>query len=78
MWIVVIVSAVMNFLQYRKSFKAMSGFNKLIPLKAVVIRDGDMTKIDAAHLVVGDIIKIKGGDKVPADLRVLSCSNLKV
>jgi sodium/potassium-transporting ATPase subunit alpha len=43
-----------------------------------VIRDGKQQQIAAVDLVVGDIVNIKNGNKVPADARVLYCSELKL
>jgi hypothetical protein len=45
---------------------------------ATVVRNGQRDTIDADLLVPGDVVVIKSGDKVPADLRLLECSNLQV
>ena len=56
----------------------MEGFKKMVPQQALVLRDGDKKKVPADDLVVGDIIYVKGGDKVPADIRVVESSGMKV
>uniref|UniRef100_H2Z2K8 Potassium-transporting ATPase alpha chain 2 n=1 Tax=Ciona savignyi TaxID=51511 RepID=H2Z2K8_CIOSA len=46
--------------------------------QAIVIRDGEKCQIVAEKLVIGDVVIVKGGDKIPADLRIYSCQNMKV
>lgn len=46
--------------------------------QALVIRDGIKQQITADKLVVGDIVQIKGGDQIPADIRILSAQGCKV
>lgn len=50
----------------------------LIPTKCYVIRDGATSQIDAINLTYGDICYIRSGDKIPADLVIFSCNELKV
>lgn len=45
---------------------------------ALVIREGERKTIVAEEVVIGDIVEVKFGDKVPADLRILSSQSLKV
>ena len=45
---------------------------------AQVVRDGAQKEIEASELVVGDVVQIRGGDKTPADLRMLECHSIKV
>lgn len=46
--------------------------------QALVIRDSEKKVIPAEQLVVGDIVEIKGGDQIPADIRLLSSQGCKV
>jgi sodium/potassium-transporting ATPase subunit alpha len=50
----------------------------MMPQGALVIRDGTKVKVDATDLVLGDVIEVRGGDKIPADLRIIKCNGLKV
>ena len=59
------------FYQERKAIKAVSGFKNLLPEVSWVIRDGKEMSVAASELVVGDIIRIKNGTRVPADARIL-------
>ena len=56
----------------------MDSFKNMVPDKANVIRDGETQSILAKHVVVGDIIMVKGGDRIPADIRIIEASGMKV
>ena len=56
----------------------MDSFKKMVPQTASVIRDGKRSTVDAEKLTLGDLIEVKGGDKLPADIRIISCSSFKV
>jgi len=71
---VVIVTGVFSFVQERQSSDVMKSFAKLVPKRCVVTRDGQTADGDAAKLVEGDVIDLKSGDSVPADIRVITCS----
>ena len=43
-----------------------------------MIRNGEKQSVRTEDLVVGDIVEVKGGDRIPADLRIISASGLKV
>ena len=49
----------------------------MMPSQCVVIRNGQKNKINCLNLVIGDIVKIINGDKIPADIRLISVSGLK-
>jgi len=76
--IVVVTTGCFAYYQDSKSSKLMEGFKKLIPQEALVLRDGQKIKVDASLLVVGDVVDVKGGDKIPADIRVIQASQMKV
>jgi len=75
---VVIVTGCFQYFQESKSSKIMESFAKMVPPKTLVIRDGKSMEIEARMLVLGDLVEIKGGNRVPADLRVISVASLKV
>jgi len=56
----------------------MDSFGKLIPTMACVTRDGRIQHIAANLLVVGDLVDIKFGDSIPADIRIVESNGLKV
>uniref|UniRef100_G1SSX6 Sodium/potassium-transporting ATPase subunit alpha n=1 Tax=Oryctolagus cuniculus TaxID=9986 RepID=G1SSX6_RABIT len=76
--VVVILTGIFAYYQEAKSTNIMASFCKMIPQQAVVIRDSEKKVIPAEQLVVGDIVEIKGGDQIPADIRLLSAQGCKV
>eukprot|EP01115_Flamella_aegyptia_P001611 TRINITY_DN1266_c0_g1_i2.p1 TRINITY_DN1266_c0_g1~~TRINITY_DN1266_c0_g1_i2.p1 ORF type:complete len:907 (-),score=328.67 TRINITY_DN1266_c0_g1_i2:612-3332(-) len=78
LWLVVIITAVFSFMQEAKSASVMDGFKKLAPQNCKVHRGGKTFEINAIELVLGDVVSIKAGDKIPADLRLIWVNNLKV
>jgi cation-transporting ATPase F len=75
---VVLVNAFIGFIQEAKAEKAIESLKQMMTTQATVLRDGKWLQIDSVHLVVGDIIRLQSGDKVPADARLLSCRDLQV
>jgi len=75
---VVIITSVFSYYQEFKSNSIMEKFKNFLPQQATVIRDGEKVKIDAKDVVPGDIVEVIGGNKIPADLRLVQVSDLKV
>ena len=68
---IVLLDSTIGYLQERSSSNVMGKFKKMLPQQCTVIRDGAEKMISAVDVVVGDIIKVQGGNKVPADLRII-------
>merc|ERR1711881_280637 len=75
---VVTVTGIFSYYQESKSAKIMESFKNLVPQYALVRRDGEKITIAATELTLGDIVEVKFGDRVPADLRVLEARGFKV
>lgn len=75
---VVIANALIGFIQEGKAEKAMDAIRHMLAPHANVIRGGERISIEGEHLVPGDIVLLEAGDKVPADLRLLSAHGLSV
>uniref|UniRef100_A0A8C9TDP9 Sodium/potassium-transporting ATPase subunit alpha-1 n=1 Tax=Scleropages formosus TaxID=113540 RepID=A0A8C9TDP9_SCLFO len=75
---VVIITGCFSYYQEAKSSKIMDSFKNLVPQQALVIRDGEKKSINAEDVVVGDLVEVKGGDRIPADLRIISAHGCKV
>uniref|UniRef100_A0A8D3DLJ1 Sodium/potassium-transporting ATPase subunit alpha n=1 Tax=Scophthalmus maximus TaxID=52904 RepID=A0A8D3DLJ1_SCOMX len=75
---VVVVTGCFGYYQEFKSTNIIASFKNLVPQQAVVIRDGKKNQINAYQLVVGDLVEIKGGDRVPADIRIITSQACKV
>ena len=56
----------------------MESFKNLIPQYALCLRDGEKLTLKAEELTLGDIIEVKFGDRVPADIRILEAKGFKV
>lgn len=76
--VVVVLNAVVGMLQEGKARRALESLKKLTSPKAVVVREGRRTEIPAAELVRGDLVYLEAGCQVPADLRLIHSSNLKI
>ncbi len=75
---VVIVNATFSFIQQRRSDHAAERLNALLPRRVTVRRDGDATEIDAAEIVVGDLMLLSAGDRVPADAVIVLNRGLRL
>jgi magnesium-transporting ATPase (P-type) len=75
---VVLINALIGFIQEGKADRALEGIRKMLSLRARVRRDGEWTEIDAGDLVPGDIVRLQSGDRVPADLRLIEATNLRI
>ncbi|MBQ3253210.1 MAG: calcium-translocating P-type ATPase, PMCA-type [Acholeplasmatales bacterium] len=76
--VVVLINAILGLYQENKAEKSLEALQKMSAQTCKVIRNNSMQTIDASELVVGDIIFVEAGDSVPADARIIECSNLKV
>jgi len=75
---VVIANAMIGFIQEGKAEKAMDAIRHMLAPHASVVRNGERISIDGQALVPGDIVLLEAGDKVPADLRLLSVHGLQI
>merc|ERR1711981_320735 len=75
---VVVVTGIFSYYQESKSAKIMESFKNLVPQFALALRDGEKVEIKAEQLTLGDIIYVKFGDRVPADIRVTEAMGFKV
>ncbi|MDD7971172.1 cation-translocating P-type ATPase [Roseinatronobacter alkalisoli] len=75
---VVIINAVIGFVQEGRAEAALDALRDMLAPKANVIRAGKRQAIAGADLVPGDIVLLEAGDKVPADLRLLDVAGLSV
>lgn len=75
---VVLINAIIGFLQEGKAEKAMDAIRHMLALRASVIRDGRRQTINGEDLVPGDIVLLEAGDKVPADMRLVKSHGLRI
>lgn len=75
---VVAVQTLVGFVQEGRAEQALAAIRHMLAPKALVVRDDGQHRIDAANLVPGDTVLLEPGDRVPADLRLERCHNLKI
>jgi Ca2+-transporting ATPase len=75
---IVVLNAILGFVQEWRAAQAMAALRSLAAPSAHVIRDAARTDVAAADLVVGDIVWLEAGARVPADLRLVESAALRV
>lgn len=77
MFIIVLMNAIIGYLQEYKADKIMDSLKKLVQSPAKVFRNGELMELSQEKLVPGDLIQLDEGDKVPADGRIIESFNLR-
>ncbi|KAL0590928.1 Sodium/potassium-transporting ATPase subunit alpha-4 [Plecturocebus cupreus] len=75
---VVVLTGCFSYYQEAKSSKIMESFKNMVPQQALVIREGEKMQINVEEVVLGDLVEIKGRDRIPTDLRLISARGCKV
>jgi cation-transporting P-type ATPase F len=75
---VVLVNALIGFIQEAKAVKAIEALAKTMTTEATVLRAGEKQRISSTEVIPGDIIFLQSGDKVPADARLFQTRDLQV
>jgi cation-transporting P-type ATPase F len=75
---VVVINAIIGFAQEFKAVKAMQALAQTTKSDTTVIRGGKRQQVPATTLVVGDLVTLQSGDRVPADLRLLQSRELRI
>ncbi|KAJ2891174.1 hypothetical protein IWW38_003735, partial [Coemansia aciculifera] len=76
--VVALLNASVEWWQQRKSENTLAALLKMIPAKTHVIRERKLEAVQSADVVVGDVLYLRMGDKIPADCYVFSATDLKV
>lgn len=75
---VVVVNAIIGFLQEGKAEKALDAIRHMLAPHATVLRGGERQTVAGEDLVPGDVVLLEAGDKVPADLRLFKAHGLQI
>ena len=75
---VAIINALIGHIQESNAEKSLQSIRNMLSSEAVVVRQGNHETIPTTALVPGDIVVIRAGDRIPADLRVIEAHNLRV
>lgn len=76
--LMVLLSAGINFAQTHRSHKTLENLRSKVALQACVCRDGVWTELTTAQIVPGDLIRLRAGDLVPADVQLIDAKDLHV
>jgi P-type Ca2+ transporter type 2C len=76
--VIVLLNAILGFVQEYRAEKAMEALKKMASLQAQVIRDGKPIALPSAEIVPGDIVLLDAGNAVPADLRLTESYSLRI
>ena len=74
---IILLNAFVGFLQQYRADAAIEKLKQMSVCRAKVVRGGALSVIDAEELVVGDVVEIEEGDRIPADCRILTCENFR-
>ncbi|RGP70929.1 h+ k+-exchanging atpase [Fusarium sporotrichioides] len=69
------IQALFNMFQDWSTSRTMSSIKEMLPEEGDVIRDGQLIHISAAEVVPGDVVRVKAGNKLPADMRLVQVSS---
>ena len=75
---VAVINALIGHIQENNAEKSLKSIRNMLSASAVVIRNGQHETVATTDLVVGDIVVLRAGDRIPADLRVMEAHNLRV
>ncbi len=75
---VAVINALIGFIQESNAEKSLKSIQNMMSSDAMVLRDGQQITVATQHLVVGDVVMLRPGDKIPADLRLFEVHNLRV
>ncbi len=76
--VIVVLNAIIGFVQEYRAEKAMAMLRKMSAQSALVLRDGSPASVPTAQLVPGDVVILETGKIVPADLRLIETAQLKI
>ena len=76
--VIVVLFTALGFFQEHRAEQAIAALRRLSVPVVKVIRDGRTTEVDSVDLVVGDVVLLEAGNRVPADLRLVECANLRI
>lgn len=75
---VVVITGIFSYYQESKSSRIMESFKNMVPAYAVVVRDGQKQTLKAEEICIGDVVEVKFGDRIPADIRIIEARGFKV
>lgn len=74
--VVIIINTIIGTYQEWSSEKSAEKLQNMIKIKSKIVRNGIRENIESENIVIGDIIELESGDKIPADIRLIETNNL--
>lgn len=74
---VVIINTIIGFFQEHRAYETIKALKAMVPNLATVIREKETLLLPAAEVVLGDLLILQAGDRIPADVRLFSVKNLQ-
>ncbi|CAE6464561.1 unnamed protein product [Rhizoctonia solani] len=74
----ILIVVTVGYVQERRSEESLAALNKLVPHHCHIIRDGQQVHLLANELVPGDLVTFQVGDRIPADIRILTSLELEI
>ena len=75
---VILINSIIGFTQELKAIEAIEALANMGSTHATVLRDGEKLSVDSKELVVGDVVLLYSGDRVPADMRLIKSKELRI
>lgn len=75
---VAVINALIGFIQENNAEKSLKSIQNMLSSEALVLRSGQQVTVGTDEIVPGDIVLLRPGDKIPADLRLIDVHNLRV
>ncbi|MCX8960546.1 cation-transporting P-type ATPase [Erwinia psidii] len=75
---VALINSLIGFIQENNAEKSLKSIGNMLPTQSLAMRDKQIHTLDARELVPGDIVMLRAGDRIPADLRLIEAHNLQV
>jgi len=76
--VIVLFAVLLGFVQEYRAERAIEALRQMAAPTATVLRDGEEAEVPARDLVSGDVILLRAGDKIPADVRLIEAINLQI
>jgi Ca2+-transporting ATPase len=77
-FVVVFMNAIIGFVQENKAEASLAALRRMLASSARVMRDGAWVNVDTADIIPGDVVLVEAGDRIPADGRLLTATNLEI
>src|SRR5262245_17075369 len=74
---VAVINAIIGLVQEGRAERALDAIKNMLSVHAHVVRSGSVTDVEADGLVPGDVVRLRSGDRVPADVRLLESTGLQ-